>query len=315
MTANFRIGLLGDGAIASQHVAAFAALGYDIAVVMAPDPAAAEAFARGHGVPRWTGDAEEAFACADAMVVASPSGEHTRQTLAALAAGKHVLCEIPLALSLADAERVCVAAEAAGRVCMVCHTQRFAPPVALLTERIRQGALAPRHVAVVRAMDRRTNVGWTGRTRMWVDDILWHHGAHALDTAAALLGEPIADIVGCAGLRHPETGKPLDVALSLATPSGRIGSIFMSYAARMPLNEILLVADDNTFRMQGGQLRDFAGTLLFDADEERIQALAMQAQNRAFIEAVARGVRSGVEAQAVLPIYQSLQSAASKMRL
>ena len=315
MTLAIRIGLLGDGAIASQHASAFAALGCEVGVVMAPEVASAKAFALSHGIPRWTCDAEEAFAAVEAVVVASPNAEHVRQTLAALAAGKHVLCEIPLALSLTEAERVCAAAETAGRVCMACHTQRFIPPVARLAKLVRCSAIAPRHVAVARAMDRRTNVGMTGRERTWVDDILWHHGAHALDTAAALLGEAIIDIVGHAGLRHPDTRKPLDVSLSLATASGRIGSIFLSYAARIPLNEILLVAEEDTFRFSDGELRDLAGTTLVEGSEAAMQSLAMQTQTRRFIEAVVEGVPCETAATAVLPIYELLQTAASRMGL
>jgi 2-hydroxy-4-carboxymuconate semialdehyde hemiacetal dehydrogenase len=312
-----RIGMLGDGAIAAEHAKVFAALGCEIRVIMAPDPASAENFARRHGVSRWTCDAAEATMAADvdAIVVATPNAEHASQTLAALAARKHVLCEIPLAMSLADARRISAAAEAAGLVCMVCHTQRFWSPVRRMADGVRQGEIRSCQVGIARGMNRRENIGWTGRKRAWVDDILWHHGAHAVDTAALLLGEEITTIVGHAGVRHPETGKPLDVALSLATASGRIGSILLSYNSLIPINDILLVAEEDAFQYSAGKLRDSAGRVLMQGAEAEMQWLAMQAQNRQFIDGIMQGSPIETGPARVLPVYATLQAAASHLGL
>ena len=198
-----RLGIIGAGAIAAEHVAAFGRLGCDVRIVMTPQAASAATFAHRHAIARSTGDLSEVVGASDidAVVVASPNDLHAEQTLAALKARKHVLCEIPLATSFAETERIAETAHAMGRLCMVCHTQRFWAPVEHLRRLVAHGVIQPLHIGLVRAMHRRENIGWTGRKRSWVDDILWHHGAHAIDTATCLLGERITDVVGHAGPR------------------------------------------------------------------------------------------------------------------
>jgi predicted dehydrogenase len=61
----------------------------------------------------------------DAVSIALPNHLHAPATIAAFQAGKHVLCEKPLATSAAEAEAMCVAAQAAGKTLMVCFNYRF----------------------------------------------------------------------------------------------------------------------------------------------------------------------------------------------
>ena len=308
-----RLGIIGAGAIAAQHVAAFGRLGCEVRIVMTPQAASAAAFAHRHAIARSTGDLSEIVGAGDidAVVVASPNAMHAEQTLAALKARKHVLCEIPLATSFAEAERIAETAHVMGRLCMVCHTQRFWAPVEHLRGLVAGGVIQPLHIGLVRAMHRRENIGWTGRKRSWVDDILWHHGAHAIDTATYLLGEQITDVVGHAGPPHPQTGKPLDVSLAVATASRRIGTILLSYNSHIPLNEIMLVAAEDSFRFEAGRLSSSNGQVLLQGTDAEMQELAMDAQNGRFLEGVTRGATVDTSAERVLPIYAALQMAAS----
>jgi 2-hydroxy-4-carboxymuconate semialdehyde hemiacetal dehydrogenase len=309
------LGIIGAGAIAAEHVAAFGRLGCEICIVTAPHAASAAGFARRHGIARWTSNVTEVVNAGDidAVVVASPSSMHADQTLAALKGGKHVLCEIPLAMSLAEAERIVETAHSMGLLCMVCHTQRFWGPVQHLGRLVAGGSIQPLHLGVVRAMYRRENVGWTGRKRTWVDDVLWHHGAHAIDTAAYLLGETIARVVGHAGPRHTKTGKPLDVSLSVATTRGRIGTIMLSYNSHVSLNEIVLIGVEDTFRFRAGELRSSHGEVLLRGTDAELQELAMDSQNRQFIDGITRGTPMDTTAEGVIPIYAALRTAASHL--
>ena len=121
-----RFGLLGYGAIAAEHAKALGRLDCELVAVAGPTLESAEAFASEHGVARAGTDVAAVIAAGDldAILVASPNAVHVDQALAALEAGKHVLCEVPLAMSSADAARV---AGARGTL-MVCHTQRFWRP-------------------------------------------------------------------------------------------------------------------------------------------------------------------------------------------
>jgi predicted dehydrogenase len=92
---------------------------------------------------RLTTDHEEMLADPglDAVVVATPTSTHVDLTLSALAAGKHVLCEKPLAFTVAECDRVIAAAEQAGRVLMVGHTFIFNPAVRRMKEFVAAGEI------------------------------------------------------------------------------------------------------------------------------------------------------------------------------
>lgn len=77
----------------------------------------------------------------EAIYVATPNSQHAEQTLACLAAGKHVLTDKPMALTVADARRMVEAAKRAGRTLGVLHQQRFHPAHAECFRLVRSGAL------------------------------------------------------------------------------------------------------------------------------------------------------------------------------
>jgi predicted dehydrogenase len=77
----------------------------------------------------------------DAVVLATPHSMHTRQVVAAAAAGKHVFCEKPFALTRADAETAVEATRKAGVTLGLGYNRRFHPEMTKLRERIRSGGL------------------------------------------------------------------------------------------------------------------------------------------------------------------------------
>jgi predicted dehydrogenase len=92
---------------------------------------------------RLTTDAAEVLSDpeVDAVIVATPTSTHAELTLAALASGKHVLCEKPLAFTAAECDRVIEAAASAGRVLMVGHTFIFNPAVRRMKELVSNGVV------------------------------------------------------------------------------------------------------------------------------------------------------------------------------
>jgi len=106
-----RLGLaaVGPGGIAAEHARACAQHGLASALwVVGKDDESAEAFAATWGFEHATTEIDEmlADAAVDVVLIASPNPLHAEQAVSALEAGKHAIVEIPLALSLADAERV-----------------------------------------------------------------------------------------------------------------------------------------------------------------------------------------------------------------
>src|SRR6478735_9032495 len=126
-----RIAVVGAaGAFGMKHLDGLANIpDAEVTVVSGTKPEATRAVAEQYGVPHAVVgyDAVLERDDVDAVILATPTGLHAAQTQAALAAGKHVQVEIPLADSLADAEATLAAAEASDRVAMVGHTRRFNP--------------------------------------------------------------------------------------------------------------------------------------------------------------------------------------------
>jgi predicted dehydrogenase len=129
--AALRIGILGAARIAPAALIkpARSVPGVRIAAVAARDGKRAAAFAARHGIERAYGDYATLIAdpALDAVYVPLPNGLHARWTLAAIAAGKHVLCEKPMTANAAEAERVADAAQAAGVVVMEAFHYRYHP--------------------------------------------------------------------------------------------------------------------------------------------------------------------------------------------
>ena len=127
MTINW--GILGAGKIAERQLvtAIQQATGQQLLAVMKRDLAQARAFADQHGVPRayHTTAALLADPEVTAVYVATPPHLHAEQTIQAAAAGKHVLCEKPLARSSAEAQTMIDACRANGVQLMVCYYQRY----------------------------------------------------------------------------------------------------------------------------------------------------------------------------------------------
>jgi len=144
--------VVGSGAIARAHIFALArhieafpdAPGAGRLVVVAGrDAARTEAAARRLGAPRWTVDWRSIVDDPEVEVLinAGPNDLHADPSIAALAAGRAVLCEKPLARTAAEAERMAGAAEQSAAVSMVGFNYRFVPAVLLARRLVRDGAL------------------------------------------------------------------------------------------------------------------------------------------------------------------------------
>jgi predicted dehydrogenase len=125
-----RVALLGGGFMARTHAQSYAGLGDRATVAVVCALEGGEAIAAELGAEAAT-DWERVVAAPDidAVDVCLPTPLHRPVALRALAAGKHVLLEKPIALSLDDADAIGAAASAAGRVLMVGHVLRYMPEI------------------------------------------------------------------------------------------------------------------------------------------------------------------------------------------
>jgi predicted dehydrogenase len=140
-----RIGILGAARIAPMALIrpARAVPEAQVVAVAARDPARARAFAAKHGVPRVCESYEALLEDPDLDAVYNPlpNGLHCDWTLRALSAGKHVLCEKPIAANAAEAERMARAAEECGRELVEAFHWRYHPLAERMRAVVRSGAL------------------------------------------------------------------------------------------------------------------------------------------------------------------------------
>jgi predicted dehydrogenase len=138
-----RAGVVGVGFIGVAHVEALRRIGVEVAGVVGSSPERTEAKVRAANLPPAYPSYEAMLADPDVDVVhvASPNHLHVPQALAALDAGKHVVCEKPLALTSAESAELVRHAEVAGLVNAVCFNIRFYPICHQAREMVRAGAI------------------------------------------------------------------------------------------------------------------------------------------------------------------------------
>ena len=142
------IAIVGTGMIGAVHRRAALLAGADIRGVAASSPQRALEVAQSWNVPRAYRNIEEVVADPQVQVVhiCTPNHLHRSLAQAALEAGKHVICEKPLATTLEDAQALAALAASTGLIATVPFVYRYHPVVREARARIAQGELGPLHL-------------------------------------------------------------------------------------------------------------------------------------------------------------------------
>jgi predicted dehydrogenase len=192
-----RVAVIGTGFGARIQVPAFAASGrFEVVALVGRRAEHVQPLAERLGVARALTSVDAALAIPGlaAVSVATPPDTHAEYAIAAARAGKHVLCEKPMARALAEARAMRDAAATAGIVAMIDHEFRFDPARATLARLLRRGDLGTPRLATVLAMSplfvapHRAAPPWwfdAGRGGGW----LGAAGSHLIDAVRVWLGE------------------------------------------------------------------------------------------------------------------------------
>ncbi len=136
-----RVGIIGTGRIANRFVPEAACVAeVQVVSVYNPHESSAKAFGEKHGVEAFS-DLDAFFASVDAVYVASPHETHVSYTKQALNAGKHVLCEKPMAFSEKEAKELFDLARGKGLVLMEGLKTAYAPGFAKILELVNSGCI------------------------------------------------------------------------------------------------------------------------------------------------------------------------------
>jgi D-xylose 1-dehydrogenase (NADP+, D-xylono-1,5-lactone-forming) len=213
-----------------------------LTAVASRDAARARAFAAEFGGVRAHGSYEALLADpdVDALYVPLPNALHEEWTVRALEAGKHVLCEKPLAPTAAACRRMGAAAAANGRLLMEAFMFRFHPRTRAVGARVAEGAVGrPRRLdaafsfVVRRADDVRLSADLAGGALLDV-------GCYTVDAARRLLGEEPVEAVAFA--EYGDSGVDVETVGLLRFPSGAVANV--ACALTLPRLERVVVHGD-----------------------------------------------------------------------
>ncbi len=170
----------------------------------------------------------------DAVTVCTPNDCHAPQTLAACAAGLHVLCEKPMAASLADATAMVEAARRAAVVLQINQTLRYNAQYQTFADLARSGAIGePFHVRCIRGGNGTPNVGWSPGADWFVQKahnggLLLDIGIHMADAMRMVMGD--ADTVaGLVDTRLTHIDVPDNVSALYRYRNGGTGVLELSW--------------------------------------------------------------------------------------
>lgn len=307
-----RLGLIGPGAFASRVlVPAFTAEGATLEVVGGGRGPSALA-ARKLGFRRVADSEEELISAADvdAVVITTRHGSHARLCQMALAAGKHVFCEKPLALTLDELTLTLEVASRADRILAVGFNRRFAPLFVRLREFLRGASNGPITATF------RVSAGQVSPEH-WVHDLaegggrMLGEGCHFVDTLIALTGARLSS-VHAVGHGHPGLAVQArdKVVVNFGFTDGSVGSLaYVGHGSP-------LLPKERLEAFSGGRtavLDDFRSLELHGPRQsERIKGRAQDKGHRAEARHFLHAVRSG---QPPVPLAEVANASAGTLAI
>lgn len=232
-----RLALLGTGRIAeSAFVPAVNAVeGANLVAVLSRDRERGADFARQHGIPSAYDDLDALLenADVDGVIVATPDAMHETQVIAAVQAGKHVLCEKPLTATLAGCERIAGAVRASGVTFAMGYNNRFNTGLRHIKALLDADEIGPlRYARALLTTPAQDPEGWRAQSdqaRYWAMSAV---GTHVIDCWRWFFGEPASVGGALAGPKHQ--GPNDEIATMVLNYPGRliaeftVSSIFLT---------------------------------------------------------------------------------------
>ena len=304
--------IIGTGMIAAHHARAIRAVPDALLVgVHSRDAAKRDAFAKERGIAAFATLAELlADARVQVVVVATPSGNHAEHAMAAAAAGKHVLCEKPLDITVPRASAIVAACAQHGVILLPVFQNRFGPAVLAIREALAAGRLG--RVLTGRAtmpwkrtQDYYRSGAWRGTWALDGGGCLMNQAIHTIDLLVHFLGQPLEVFGYTATLTHPGVEVEDTACAVLRFASGAMGVIEASTSCdpELPVT-VAVTGSAGAVAVRGERLSqwEFAAPTAADtvlraelvvprADPEDVEARFPK--HRAQVEDLIRAIRSG----------------------
>jgi UDP-N-acetyl-2-amino-2-deoxyglucuronate dehydrogenase len=234
-----KFAVVGAGVIGATHARLITSLpeGSELVAVVDVEADRAEALAGKHGGEPMT---DLAKACArpdiDAVSICLPSGLHADAAITALEAGKHVIVEKPIDVTLAAADRFIDAEQRTGLTVAVISQRRFQQAPAFVHQAVAEGRLGRITTGIAesafwRSQEYYDSGGWRGTVDLDGGGALMNQGIHVVDLLLWMLGEPVEVQAYSDRLAHERIDVEDTVAATVRFRSGAIGSIVATTSA------------------------------------------------------------------------------------
>jgi UDP-N-acetyl-2-amino-2-deoxyglucuronate dehydrogenase len=271
----FRIAVVGCGRISRNHFDAIARIPeFELTATCDVVEERAREAAEAHGVPHFTaiGRLLE-VAPVDVVAVCTPSGLHPQHGVLAARAGKHVICEKPMAISLTAADDLVQACDAAGVHLFVVKQNRLNPPVQLLKRAIDKGRFGRIYMA-------NTTVRWT-RPQEYYDQAPWrgtwefdggafmNQASHYVDLIQWLVGPVESVLAKTATLARRIETEDSGIAI-LKFRSGALGAIevtMLTYPRNLE-GSITILGETGTVKIGGTAVNKVEAWQFADYDDD-----------------------------------------------
>jgi len=302
-----KICVAGQGAFGQKHLDALKRIA-DVEVVslIGGNQDATAEVAKKYGVPHWNGDLGEGIKRADAVILTTPTQMHRRQGEQVMRAGKHVLIEIPIADSVADAEALVKIQQETGVVAMGGHVRRFNPSHQWVHKRIRNGELKIQQMDVQTYFFRRSNMNAAGKPRSWTDHLLWHHAAHTIDLFQYQTGETVLECFAVQGPPHPQLKIAMDMGIVMKVSSGAILTLSLSFNNDGPIGSFFrYICDNGTYNAYYDDLFDGKKNQI-DLSKVDVSMDGIELEDREFIAAIREKRQPNASLAQVLPCMHVL---------
>ena len=232
MSSELRVGVAGIGSASAQILPCFRDVpGVRLAAAADVRPEARQAFAEAYDLPAF--DTVEAMCASpevDLVWIATPNMLHCEHTIAAARAGKHIICEKPMALNLEECDRMIAEAQRAGVQLLQGHSKIFDAPIRAMRKVVDSGRLGK-----VVQIDTWNFNDWLQRPRLASEvdttmggGLVYRQGPHMVDIVRYVAGVPARSVRGTVGRWDPHFQTEGNFSALIEFEGGAVGNLTLN---------------------------------------------------------------------------------------
>jgi myo-inositol 2-dehydrogenase/D-chiro-inositol 1-dehydrogenase len=192
MSKTIKVGLVGSGFVGDIHAYCFQHFVRDAELVAVASPHSAEKFAQERGIPQAFTDYRQMLALPDLDVIdiGIPNDLHCQVTVDAARAGKHVICEKPLCVTLEEADEMIAACKQAGVLLMYAEELCFAPKYVRAKTLVEEGAVGKPFLVKQSEEHSGPHMPWFWDVNRSGGGVMLDMGCHSIEYTRWVLGKP-----------------------------------------------------------------------------------------------------------------------------